>query len=196
MCCQIIQRSSFKTVSYLLSLASQIQRQVICQGAIRSSTEITPQDNNLKGGTNMGVTMIVFWAVAFVVFLIAEIATLNALVSVWFAVGALASMLSVIFFDLSFVWQLGIFVIVSTFVLIITRPLVRKIQGKTVATNYELDVSKPAVVIEPINNQLGQGRVKLDGVDWSARSENGELIEEGTIVTVKVVDGSKLIVSK
>lgn len=140
--------------------------------------------------------MIVFWAVAFVVFLIAEIATLTALVSVWFAVGALAAMLAVIFFDISFVWQLGIFVIVSTVVLIITRPLVRKIQGRKFATNYELDVSKPAVVIEPINNQLGQGRVKLDGVDWSARSENGELIEEGAIVTVKVVDGSKLIVAK
>lgn len=44
----------------------------------------------------MGVTMIVFWAVAFVVFLIAEIATLNALVSVrsliiyWFTLQTLA----------------------------------------------------------------------------------------------------------
>lgn len=140
--------------------------------------------------------MIVFWAVAFVVFLIAEIATLTALVSVWFAVGALAAMISVIFFDISFVWQLAVFVIVSTVVLIITRPFVRKVQGRKFATNYELDVGKQAVVIEPINNQLGQGRVKLDGVDWLARSENGELIEQGAVVTIKVVDGSKLIVAK
>ena len=41
----------------------------------------------------MDTTMVIFWAVAFVVFLIWEIVTLNALVSVWFAVGALAAML-------------------------------------------------------------------------------------------------------
>ena len=140
-------------------------------------------------------TMIIFWAVAFVVFLIAEIATFTALVSVWFCVGAVAAMIAA-FCGLSFVWQMGIFVIVSTFVLIITRPLVRKMQGRKYATNYELDIGKQAVVIEPINNQLGQGRVKLDGTDWSARSENGELIEEGAVVTVKMVDGSKLIVAK
>jgi len=140
-------------------------------------------------------TMIIFWAVAFGVFLIAEIATLTALVSVWFAVGALAALIAALC-GLSFVWQMGIFVFVSAIVLIITRPLVRKVQGRKYATNYELDIGKQAVVIEPINNQIGKGRVKLDGTDWSARSENGELIEEGTVVTVKMVDGAKLIVTK
>ena len=141
------------------------------------------------------MTMVVFWAVAFVVLLIAEIATATALVSVWFAVGALAALVATLF-DLGVVWQMAIFVFVSAFVLIITRPLVRKMQGRKYATNYELDIGKKAVVIEPINNQLGQGRVKLDGTDWSARSENGDPINNGEIVTVKMVDGSKLIVTK
>ncbi|MBR6045943.1 MAG: NfeD family protein [Ruminococcus sp.] len=143
----------------------------------------------------MDTAMVIFWAVAFVVFLIAEIATLNALVSVWFAVGALAAMFCAIA-DLSFVWQMAVFVIGSTVVLIATRPFVRKIQGKTVATNYELDVGKQAVVIESINNTLGTGRVRLDGTDWSARSVDDSEIFEGEMVTVKEVDGSKLIVSK
>jgi len=143
----------------------------------------------------MDTTMVIFWAVAFVVFLIWEIVTLNALVSVWFAVGALAAMFCAIA-DIGFVWQMTVFVAVSAVTLIVTRPFVRKVQGKTYATNYELDVGKQAVVIETIDNQLGKGRVKLEGTDWSARSEDGGIIEEGAVVTVKIVDGSKLIVAK
>ena len=143
----------------------------------------------------MDTTMVIFWAVAFVVFLIAEIATLNALVSVWFAVGALAAMFCAIA-DLSFVWQMAVFVITSTVVLIITRPFVKKVQGEKVATNYELDVGKQATVIENINNDIGTGRVRLDGTDWSARSDDGSEIYEGDMVIVRKVDGSKLIVAK
>lgn len=143
----------------------------------------------------MDTTMVIFWAIAFVVFLIAEIATLDALISVWFAVGALAAMFCAIA-DIGFVWQMAVFVGVSAVVLIATRPFVKKVQGKKVPTNYELDVGKQAVVIESVNNALGQGRVKLDGTDWSARSEDGSEIFEGERVTVTQVDGSKLIVRK
>ena len=143
----------------------------------------------------MDTTMVIFWAVCFVVFVIAEVATLNALVSVWFAVGSLGAM----FFAMAgikFVWQMVMFVGLSTVILIATRPLVKKMQGRRYATNFELDIGKTARVIESIDNQLGQGRVKLDGTDWAARSEDGSPIEEGAVVTVKMVDGAKLIVAR
>ncbi|MBR4555161.1 MAG: NfeD family protein [Ruminococcus sp.] len=143
----------------------------------------------------MDTTMVIFWAIAFGVFVIAEVATLNALVSIWFAVGSLGAMFFALG-GLSFVWQMVMFVGLSTLILIVTRPLVKKMQGRKYATNFELDIGKSAMVIESIDNQLGQGRVKLDGTDWSARSEDGSPIEEGAIVTVKMVDGSKLIVSR
>ena len=139
--------------------------------------------------------MVWFWAVAFVVFVIVEIATLTALVSVWFAVGSLAAMFCAMA-DVKFVWQLAVFIGVSAFVLLLTRPFVRKLQGEKKGTNYELEVGKQAVVVEGINNSISSGRVKLEGVDWSARSEDGSSISEGEIVTIKKVDGSKLIVSK
>ena len=63
-------------------------------------------------------------------------------------------------------------------------------------TNYELDIGKTAVVTEDINNDLSVGRVKLNGVNWEARSEDGSTISAGAIVTVKEISGSKLIVSK
>lgn len=139
--------------------------------------------------------MVWFWACAFVVFVIAEVATFTALVSVWFAVGSLAAMFCAMA-DVSFKWQLAVFVGVSAVVLLITRPIVRKLQGEKKETNYELEVGKQAVVVETINNSTSEGRVKLDGVDWAARSEDSSSISAGEIVTVKKVDGSKLIVSK
>ncbi len=139
--------------------------------------------------------MIVGWAIAFVFFIVCEISTATALVSIWLGFGALAAM----FFAIggcSFTVQLVVFVVASTLLLIFTRPLVRKVQGKPVHTNYELDIGKTAVVTEDINNDLSLGRVKLNGVNWEARSEDGSTIAAGAIVTVKEISGSKLIVSK
>ena len=139
--------------------------------------------------------MIVGWAIAFVFFIVCEISTATALVSIWLGFGALAAM----FFAIggcSFTVQLVVFVVASKLLLIFTRPLVRKVQGKPVHTNYELDIGKTAVVTEDINNDLSVGRVKLNGVNWEARSEDGSTISAGAIVTVKEISGSKLIVSK
>lgn len=137
--------------------------------------------------------MIVFWAVAFVFFLICEVATCTALVSVWFALGALISMFFAIG-KVSFLVQCIVFVVSSALLVALTRPLAKKLQGKKVPTNYELDEGMTAAVIEDIDNIANKGRVRLSGTDWAARSENGELIPAGHAVIVVKVDGSKLIV--
>ncbi len=141
-------------------------------------------------------TQIIGWAVAFVVFLIIEGITPGTLVSIWFAAAALFSMLAAIA-GLGFVWQLAIFVAASIILLIVSRPLVKRIrkpEGEDPNENY--DLGKTAVVVEHVCNKTGEGRVKLDGVDWAARSEDGGDIEEGAVVTVKQVDGTKLIVAR
>ena len=143
----------------------------------------------------MDTKMIVGWAIAFVFFIVVEIATANALVSIWFAFGALISMFFAIA-DFDFVVQLTVFVVASLILLIATRPLVRKMQGEKYHTNFELDIGKTAVVTERIDNELGEGRVKLDGTNWAARSSDGSVIEQGSVVTVQEVDGAKLIVAK
>lgn len=137
--------------------------------------------------------MIVFWAVAFVFFLICEVATSTALVSVWFALGALISMFFAIG-KVSFMVQCIVFVVSSAVLVALTRPFVKKIQGRKFATNYELDEGRTAAVIEDIDNIANKGRVRLNGTDWAARSENGENIPSGHAVIVVKVDGSKLIV--
>ena len=46
-----------------------------------------------------------------------------------------------------------------------------------------------------IDNIQGIGQVKVNGMDWSARSFDGSRIEAGKVVIVRAVDGVKLIVT-
>jgi len=97
---------------------------------------------------------------------------------------------------LSFLVQCIVFVASSAILVALTRPLVKKLQGKKVATNYELDEGMTAAVIEDIDNTANKGRVRLSGTDWAARSEDGRPIPAGHAVIVVKVDGSKLIVKE
>ena len=144
----------------------------------------------------MGTTlMIALWAVAFVFFVICEIATGTALVSIWLAFGALISMFCAIG-KTSFLVQFIVFIVSSIVLLMATRPLVKKMQGKIVPTNFELDVGKTALVTEDIDNSVNKGRVKLDGTNWAARTADNSTIGEGTPVKVVKVEGAKLIVER
>lgn len=136
---------------------------------------------------------VLFWAVAVIVFVTVEILTVQ-LVSVWLAVGAFITMTVTYFTDIKLIGQLMIFIISSAVLLALTFPLIRKFRSKGyIPTNSELNAGKQAVVIEEINTRSGTGRVTLSGVDWKAVSD--EVIPADSIVTVKAVDGAKLIVT-
>ena len=139
---------------------------------------------------------ILFWAFAVIAFVIAEVITIQ-LVSIWFAAGALVTLLMTYSFELSWIQQLGVFIVASTIFLIMSLPFIRKRKkSKAVATNADLDVGKHATVIEEINCDKGTGRVTLNGVNWSAVPENeNDIISEGTVVIVKKVQGAKLLVA-
>jgi membrane protein implicated in regulation of membrane protease activity len=139
---------------------------------------------------------ILFWALAVVAFVISEVLTIQ-LVSIWFAAGALVTLLATYFFELSWIQQLGVFIISSAVFLVMSLPLIKKRKkNRAVATNADLDVGKHATVIEEINCDKGTGRVTLGGVNWSAVPENeNEVISEGTVVIVKKIMGAKLLVA-
>ncbi len=148
-----------------------------------------------KGGLLMNFWEL-FWAIAFVAFVVAEFATVQ-LVSIWFAAGALVTVIVTHFTDISVLGQLGVFIAVSAVLLAITFPIIRKKNNsKITATNSELDIGKNASVIEEINVDAGTGRIALNGVNWSAVPENtDEIIPVGSIVTVKEVKGATLTVA-
>ncbi len=139
---------------------------------------------------------ILFWALVVIAFVIAEVLTIQ-LVSIWFAAGAFVTLLATYFFELSWIQQLGVFIVASAVFLVMSLPLIRKRKkNRAVATNADLDVGRHAMVIEEINCDKGTGRVTLSGVNWSAVPENeNEVISEGTVVIVKKVMGAKLLVA-
>ena len=139
--------------------------------------------------------MTVFWAAAIVVFVVVELATVG-LASIWFALGALCALISTLLG--AQVWlQIVWFVVISVAALVLTRPLVKKyINAKTHATNADRVIGCRAVVKERIDVLAGTGAVLADGKMWSARSADGSVIEADSIVTVKEIQGVKLVVER
>ena len=132
------------------------------------------------------------WMIIFIVLILIELATVN-LVSIWFAVGALAA------FVLSFwvsdvTWQIAVFVGVSFVSLLLTRRFVNKVRGgKIEATNLDRVIGQIGVVTEEIT-KLEPGEVKVDGKKWSAISS--KKIKVGSKVEILSIDGVKLNVKE
>ena len=139
---------------------------------------------------------IAFWVAALVVFLIVEAVTAG-LVSIWFVFGSRVALICAALG--AAVWlQIFWFVIVSVATLVLTRPLVKRyVDSRSVATNADRSIGRAAVVTERIDNLAATGAVKLDGVVWTARStDDAVAIETGERVTVRAIEGVKLIVER
>ena len=137
----------------------------------------------------------ILWLVAMVVFLMMEASTVS-LVSAWFAVGALAAM--IVGLCGGWFWlQLVVFLVVSGVMLALLRPIAKKhFTPKLVKTNVDAVAGTTGRVTETIDNDLGVGRVKLGGMEWTARSTSGEPIEKDTMICADRVEGVKVYVSK
>ncbi|MBQ7896438.1 MAG: NfeD family protein [Oscillospiraceae bacterium] len=138
--------------------------------------------------------MAAVWLVAMVALLLLE-AVVPGLVSIWFALGAFAALLSAML-NAPLWLQLFWFVLVSVAALWFTRPLVKKfVNGRVQATNADVVIGKDALVIEEIDNIRGTGAVSVAGKEWTARSEDADVkISSGEIVNVLRIEGVKLIV--
>lgn len=139
--------------------------------------------------------MIIVWIAVIAAAMLVEAATF-ALVSIWFMFGGIAALIAAAA-GASVVVQLIFFCVVSAILLIFTRPAIKKLfPNKFTPTNSERIIGKTATVIEEIDTAHGKGRVKLDGVDWIAVCDNGDIIPADTVVTVEEIRGAKLAVKR
>ena len=134
----------------------------------------------------------IIWLVLMVVFIAMEAATVQ-LISTWFAVGALASMIVCLLG--AEVWlQLVVFFTVSIVLLSLLFPMARKhLKPKLVATNADALVNRICVVTEDIDPVEG-GREKLGDVTWSARAD--AVIPAGSLVKILRIQGTKVFVEQ
>ena len=69
------------------------------------------------------------------------------------------------------------------------------INGDITRTNADSLIGKQARVTSEVDNRNATGSAVINGQEWMARSvRDEEVIQEGTIVTVKEIQGVKLIV--
>ena len=136
--------------------------------------------------------MTLIWVIAFLGLLLVEFLTVG-LVSIWFAVGALAALITSFVTD-SVLIQTIVFIFVSVITLVATQPLIKKFKvTKFEPTNSDRVIGKIAEVTKEIKPDK-YGEVEIFGVAWMAASDSKQSV--GTKVVVKKIDGNKLIVEK
>ena len=136
----------------------------------------------------------IVWFIFLVIFVLAEAATVT-VISLWFAAGALVAMIVSMLGGP--VWlQILLFIVVSFALLWMLRPILKKFYTpKLTRTNVDAVIGKVGITMMPIDNNMAQGKVKLEGMEWSARSTSGDEIPENVQVRIDRVEGVKLFVT-
>ena len=136
---------------------------------------------------------IYIWLGLIILFSVVEALT-PAIVSVWFALGALFALGTAAAGAPEWL-QIVVFFVVSVIALILTRPLIkRKLHKNITPTNSDMLIGKTGVVIEKISNLQETGSVKIQGKLWTARSEDDSEIPAASHVLICGIEGVKLIV--
>ena len=134
----------------------------------------------------------ILWLAAAVFFLVVEAFTVS-MTSVWFAIGAAAALLTCLFTG-SLRAQALVFIVVSALCLWAFRPLAAKLHRKATPTNADRNLGREATVLTPVTAEV-PGRVRLDGVDWSARCVTpGDRLEPGERCRITEIHSTLLLV--
>ena len=130
-----------------------------------------------------------------ILFVIVEAACPIHLVSIWFAAGSLVAMIAAALG--AQLWlQVVLFLVVSAGLLAAFWPFVKRVlNNHHTATNLDRVIGSQGYVTAPVDNLSGTGTVKLDGMEWTARSSDGSLIPSGTLVRVDRIEGVKVFVT-
>ncbi len=135
------------------------------------------------------------WIITFMAAIILELATASAMVSIWFAVGAIVGLIASLF-NASFLVQAVLFFIASFASLAIIRPLTANYtRGNVVHTNSDALIGMNVRLIKEITMEHF-GEVVINGIHWNAVEKDGKDLKEGSIVEILAIEGSKLIVKE
>jgi membrane protein implicated in regulation of membrane protease activity len=132
------------------------------------------------------------WVALVIIFAVIEVLTFG-LTTVWFAIAALI-MVFLSFLKIPLAVQVLIFLAISAVLFIFTRPLaIKKLKMGKEKTNVDSLVGKHVLITKTIG-EFEKGEAKLNGLIWTARSENDTEIVEGTKCEVLRVEGVQIIV--
>ncbi len=136
----------------------------------------------------------IIWLVVAAFMIVIELATLG-LTTIWFAGGAIAAAIAAVL-GANWIIQMLIFAVLSLVLLIFTRPIAAKLLVKTEDTNIDSYIGKEVLVLAPIEKSKDGGLVRMNGLEWSAETNDDTVLAEGSYVYVKAIEGNRLIVSE
>ncbi|MBR2387337.1 MAG: NfeD family protein [Clostridia bacterium] len=140
------------------------------------------------------MAMVYGWLAVVVIAIIVEV-IVPGLVSIWFVPSALVAMV-LAFFSVPVIIQVAVFLVSSGLFIFLSRKFIGT-GKKSTRTNIDSVIGERCIVAEKIDNIHATGKVKLNGMDWTARSLDSEVTYEvDDIVYVDRVEGVKLIVKK
>ena len=134
------------------------------------------------------------WLGLTILLVIIEAFTLG-LTTIWFAIGALVTIF-ISFLPIMFEFQFLIFLAISGALLFFTRPIaIKKFKIGRVKTNVDSLAGKSALVLKQIT-EFDSGEVKISGLIWTARLDEGSTLTlaEGVKCEVVRIEGAHAIV--
>jgi membrane protein implicated in regulation of membrane protease activity len=138
--------------------------------------------------------MIYVWLAVVVLAIVAEAITTD-LIAIWIMPAALVSMILAIV-DVPLWIQIVAFIVLVAVFLALSKTFLRKCLQKrpNEITNAKSLLGQTAIVTETLNNLPQSGAVRINGLEWSARSVADEsVIEKGSLVVIREIRGVKLI---
>ena len=137
----------------------------------------------------------VIWLVIAIIMFVIEVVT-TGLATLWFALGAIVAMVMDLCgapLHLQIIVMAVVSVVCFVLCMVWIRPKLESLRKKNIQhTNADRLIGREGVVIVPLNGLEGKGQVKIDGQVWSAKADKD--IAEGIKVTVKSIEGVKLVV--
>lgn len=140
------------------------------------------------------MTAALVWLIVGLVLMMAEVLS-GDFVLIMLGIAALAGAGGAALTD-NIVVEVAVFAVVSVGLLVLGRPALKRrfLGGPGVRTNTDALIGAHAVVLSTVDTV--NGRIKLAGDVWSARSlSEGHSIEPGTTVTVVEIAGATAVVA-
>ena len=135
--------------------------------------------------------MFYIWLAIVIILSIIEAATVN-LVSIWFVVSGIITMIVTLLTD-NLTIQITTFLLLGIIFMLLTRKTIKKISPEKAKTNLDRIIGMEGIVTEKIT-KTNPGEVKVDGKKWTAIANN--TIDTGPAVKILEINSTKLKVER
>lgn len=135
----------------------------------------------------------ILWISVAILALIADLIT-SALLFVWFSAGAV---LAIIFNKLgfSFIVQSFVFIAVSSLLMAVGYPVIKRTIRKTIKKTLTLEESYVGRELISEKDIVDKAIMKIDGIYWTVKNEGAD-IKKGERIKIVNIRGNKIIVKK